>query len=966
MINSTPASFLAILLVGSVFICGTARSQDQFPPTVREEYATSWPISGSVESPWGVPVPNATVRLVRPGYFKLVGRRSTGNEDKSECDWKGKFQIENKVALTLVASAPGFAPTAIPSVTGSQVEISLETGRTITGRVRLPDGKPAAGVKVQPVLFWHEKLVSEMKHFSSPIELERNPGGRFWQIAFPNFGKDWQTKTGQSGRFEISNVPENKLVAVLISASGCREKIVWVRPDEGEFSVAPPNQQVVDNDFETELDKGLVLELIGRNQNSGLPEKISRVFVEPTDPRRSIQSGYPFCIELDINPGSKTLATLNDHSNGCFLWVVPENNELLGVRVELTDTSQPLRLEEIVTFKQGVEIAGTVTDAATNKPVAGAGIGWWEREGFIYTKDGDFPRFDLATDKRGSYSISVPDQGGILAVVGGLEGYQTVVAGNVSYPSLKQRFHRELTADRLKDTERLDFVLSPSYQVNVRLVRPDGRPEANAVVYATERAAINGSRSTVWGAKSSTATTNEQGVAILENWFSDAKLLPMARKQPPFATKPGSAVLPSGIYTGLRSQSVVPRRVDAFTESGLLQGVGSIPIPLTDQFGPIEMEIKLRPTATIEGRVLDENEKPVANIIVSAQAQTSQFAVGAQVWKTRTRDDGRYRLTGLTQQVPVIFNIGDRYEAKRLERSKARATIDWNLLTSGATLTHPDLYCQDFRTLGEPLPDIDLTSLGHEESIEAVLEYTAEQLKRIDDSDPGVEFARSSSSVDPVAVFGERLFNKVIPALNRAIGKSPGSEAELRCIQQLLAAVDRSRDFQISAGTSQVRLWAIEKLLQDFKGRPEAGKLLLSSIGQIGSPREKLGVLERVFAESGLDSTRLQAGWLLIDWQFAVLSRQCRWSYNSRVFEREYLKLDGLLSRFDRLAGQPPVSLVKETSKKIQQLQREMDQEVTRADQIARSSNEFQGRQRAAKKLLRLMTAFMKRHQFEE
>lgn len=63
--------------IGPVLSYGTVGSQEKFPPTVREEHATSWTISGIVQSQLGIPVPNATVRLVRPGYFKLGDRRST-------------------------------------------------------------------------------------------------------------------------------------------------------------------------------------------------------------------------------------------------------------------------------------------------------------------------------------------------------------------------------------------------------------------------------------------------------------------------------------------------------------------------------------------------------------------------------------------------------------------------------------------------------------------------------------------------------------------------------------------------------------------------------------------------------------------------------------------------------------------------------------------------------------------------
>ena len=499
----------------------------------------------------------------------------------------------------------------------------------------------------------------------------------------------------------------------------------------------------------------------------------------------------------------------------------------------------------------------------------------------------------------------------------------------------------------------------------MNVIRPDGKPESEAVVYASETAAIRGNREAVFGGQSSTTTTNALGVAVLKDWFSFASILPPARGESPIPRKPanGPQPIPMRFNPNGTALPKIPRRVDAFSASGIFQGSASIPVPSVDHVGPLEMDLKLQRTASVEGRVLDQNEQPVAGITVSAQSVQKRFTQGAQVWKTKTRNDGRFRLTGLAPGSPLTFTIGERYEAKRLQSMELITSIDWaNNLTPGGTLKHPDLRCQDFRSLGEPLPPINLRGLNSKESIEKVLVYAVEQMQRVEDLKPVRGTSDTESSVDPVPVFGERLIPKIMTGLEDAFAKDPGSDEALDCIRKLLSAINQTDEFRISEGTRKLKTWAVEMLLKDFKGRADGEKLILEIVQSIHMPTDKIALLETTFPKVKQPETKMEAGWLLMDIKISTLRGSFRWNFNARTFERDFEKLESLIAKVKQLKGSPSKSLLTVTSQRIETFSKETNAKWTSANKQLRESEAFQTQRRCARKLIEAVERLLQQH----
>ena len=107
-------------------------------------------VAGRVSAPWGDPIAGATVE----GVGTPIGRATSGDD--------GAFELDEAPpgALRLTARAEGFrsaAPAEVSVAAGEErrdIDLVLEPAPGLAGRVVTPDGRPAAGARVDLVREW--------------------------------------------------------------------------------------------------------------------------------------------------------------------------------------------------------------------------------------------------------------------------------------------------------------------------------------------------------------------------------------------------------------------------------------------------------------------------------------------------------------------------------------------------------------------------------------------------------------------------------------------------------------------------------------------------------------------------------------------------------------------------------------------------------------------------------------------
>lgn len=487
---------LLLVLCSLTTVQNAADAQETFPPTVRREANTAWKIEGSVRSPSGLPVSNAEYRVESGTYYQPMWRSNSSLIEQGQVDAFGKFNVFVRSWDFVVASAPGYAPTAIGSPEASSIEIVLDEGRAVSGVVKLPDGKPAENAVVRPVAF----LCPLTEHQLSKVSVSEqaiHPRIKYRPLGFPESGEPWAVRTDKDGRFNLERIPTDSRVIVAIELAGYQTQAVWVKPPNDSNDNFYPQFELKSDAFETSLKPSFVLKLSGRNEATGKTEKISRIFVQagfvkPQDVKLSNTNLYV----VDFQAAVDVETSLQSMSDGASIWVEPENDELMGFRFTLDRIGTKGELEKIISFRAGKLLRGAVK-SASGKPISGVNLLWNGSNRNNYSGEGDFPKIDIQTKEDGSFAIPVPESDGSLSVIGGVDGFRTVDSwewiNGPRYGSeeFAEQFSREITEDVLATGGPINFELAPTSEIRFRVVRPNGQAEPDAIISAFAKSAAS-------------------------------------------------------------------------------------------------------------------------------------------------------------------------------------------------------------------------------------------------------------------------------------------------------------------------------------------------------------------------------------------------------------------------------------------------------------------------------------------
>lgn len=534
---------------------------------------------------------------------------------------------------TLVLTAEGFGsafldPKALP---GSKTIRLVRDDVPIRGRVLDIQGRPVVGAKIQVVgVLWHPS--GRLDPWIAKLQAEKQ--------AFPvQYGtlQSWSSDTNpfypavesdKDGRFTIRGVGRERIASLLIHGPGIETRFEYVAtrlmptikmPD---FGTSNASREIVYHSAEFDLVAGLGAEVGGtvRDQDTGQP--LAGVRVQTT--------------ALFGNP-LRTLNTTTDAQGRYRLTGIPpktdfnDNQDLLALVEDgpaYLPTIRPLGQVDVVKpttvdlmLKRGVRVRGRVVDKATGKGVRA-------KLDYYILRDNPslrtYPRygtiragFPYPTADDGSFTLAVMPGRGVIGARAGNEPYRMGV-GSEALKGLR----KEAGQADMVDAEPSD--LMPANYHTLVVIDPQPGDESFACEIALDRG--KRVKATVVGPDGAPLA----GVRVegLLDWFRTWSHEPL-----------GSAEFTvEGIGTGAIRELNVRHEAKGLAGSIVIQ---------PDDLGPIA--IRLEPSGTVTGRLLDTGGLPLANSELTCLSPFGEQSAGFGSLRepVKTDGEGRFRAEGL-------------------------------------------------------------------------------------------------------------------------------------------------------------------------------------------------------------------------------------------------------------------------------------------------------------------------------
>lgn len=889
------AFFFGLAAVPSGLVAKQSFESEGYPPTVRKEVGTSWTVNGTVKTASGIPVPESKAFLSR-GLFRYnpmsdndfdLTAVTTGNS-------RGEIELEAKENLQIVAWAPRMAPAIVSAPEGSEFRIELDAGRSVSGRLTSKDGKPVSGVKVKPVSILYRRTKDELSKFN-PLVLDRSPSFRVVALEFPNFGKECAVETDANGRFWLDRLPRDMRVKLAFEKVGFLGEAVWTEAQEDDQSLHFATEPLLGDSFEHVLQRCQVVSFQGRDQKTKQPIKLARIRIDQgTGP---IVERSNFEAIREFPSASRVQISLPDFPEGCRFWVEPDDPRYLGQRVILEPSIADREIKLSVEFTKGIPISGNVTNAANQHPIEGAHLQWMSSDQALSTENGQFVKTGIQTNEVGEYFISVPDQEGVLGLIGGVQGFRSVGSWNslsqISKELTRLRFSKTLTKSRLSAENNLDFAMLPSSKILIQVLQPNGSTAPESFVTANlDQPHPSGGPFAYRRMESAVADSN--GVVQFKNWYENEWMIGLAQKA--FEESNLDDSNPEWRY----QRNGYPTVVGAVSPGGQLQAAATIPLPTDGDLTPIRVELNMSPTASVMGQVVNQNKEPVGNLEIMVLPGAS--APTRQIWKTKTRKDGRFKLTGLPSGSAMEIRI-DIARVKSTFRDGVIRIAD-SELKPGQTFDLPTIECFDLSDLAGEIPTPNLAGLSPEQALDRVANFAKQQLSRVPIRDE--RFFNPRDRMDPILLFEQRVAGKLFPLLSDLATKRPGSPFQLKVIQAFTSLLPNKPP----SSFSKERKFAIDQLMEHHLDNPDAQSVLLSAVAGIdqvsGTHTAAWVAIEK---KSPIESTRRTAQFQLA----AIFSKEainnCRKTLPDRQFKSSFEKLDQLIQRMEQTVSKQARSI---------------------------------------------------------
>jgi RNA polymerase sigma factor (sigma-70 family) len=429
-------AFALVVAAGLVAVTGlgpggTPAGADPAPPPAKEAKAAELPkddkaIAGRVVDPEGRPMAGAVVWLLEWAQpAKEVAR--TGADGKFTIPGDGKTdrtRTHGGGRVHLAATKDGFG-LALPAERFDARDLVLKLARDdvpIKGRVLDLQGKPVAGVTVTPLQVWatpDDNLDDWLKSIRAEDDAPRQvTGNRFRRKADPAPGLA-PVKTDAQGRFTFAGVGRERLLQVRVSAP----------------TIATAEVELVTRDM-----PAVRVQYDPKNPKFGQVTYHGAAFDFAADPTQPFEGGITAQDTGRPIPGAvvrcdfpyRIETTADEHGRYRLLGLPPGEHRLVAVppsgepflpRLHAggrANNELPVVLDFALT--RGVWVEGTVTDARSKKPVAGASLEYCPLDDAARAQAaGDPAAFDgvaFRTDTAGRFKIAALPGSGAVGIRG--------------------------------------------------------------------------------------------------------------------------------------------------------------------------------------------------------------------------------------------------------------------------------------------------------------------------------------------------------------------------------------------------------------------------------------------------------------------------------------------------------------------------------------------------------------------
>jgi RNA polymerase sigma factor (sigma-70 family) len=479
---------MSLLLLGAIATSAAyltralARNDEPKPPQpgVRSGQASRQPaaapspdpdrvtIHGRVLAPDGKPLPGARVavvamppplpqgRLVRePEHYEVLA--------SATADADGRFRIDfpriatDRNGLNLVVGATGWALTGKyigDDLPASPLTITMEPERSVRGRLFDVQGQPIAGVRVR---------VSQ--YHTAPFD------GASQAPAWPE-----PATTDQEGRFTFRGLGRSS--TIMIEASSDRHARQTFRID---FADEPKSGAL-----SLTLSPAQVIEVRTTRADDGKP--LPGVWVSVRGVRRQRPSTERANGAATDDQGRARIIPASGESFSITAYP-PAGEPYLDARADLVWPKGAVTQSIELKFSRGVSVPGTITEAASGKPVPGALVNYSQTTiNNPLLRRGELRHSETVSDPEGKFQIVVPAGPGHLLVRAATPDYLHITTTNAElgvrslpnalmYPDALA--HIDIKPGAAPENVKLQ--LRRGVVVAGRVLGPDGHPITSAI-----------------------------------------------------------------------------------------------------------------------------------------------------------------------------------------------------------------------------------------------------------------------------------------------------------------------------------------------------------------------------------------------------------------------------------------------------------------------------------------------------
>jgi RNA polymerase sigma factor (sigma-70 family) len=591
--------------------------------------------AGTVLDPDGKPFRGARIWLGRHHDFTIHDYpapkvwTTTGSDGRFTFEVTETTLAPERWSVVLVATADGFGPGfQSPSADGKK-DVTLRLAKDdvpVAGRILDLQGKPVGGVKVKPVRLsrsddpnldaWVKVIgrstreAAEKKQFVFPHTVGQ-PG-----YSLP--GLPAEVTTDAEGRFRLTGIGRERLVDLRLQGAGMVITEISVLTRPMPVTRTPPDR--IDSYHLSETYYGATVDFVAApsqpfegvvtDQASGkpLPNVIVRRVDWPSFPHARTDANGRYRLDGLPTGEQQLVAVPPIESPYCLRWQKAgrkANQQTITANFELYT---------------GVWISGTVSDARTGKPIEAQVLyrpyGFNSEEGKMpgYAPRGWGEPVQARCGPDGKFKVlGVPGKGYVLVSASAryLTADFTDWQGDVDDPAPKTfvptspaeialNFHAVcmVTANREKAAKSYAIKLDPGVTVRGTLLDADGQPLTGASMFS------------MWGAVQIPLPTAE------------------------FTLEPFNPQRPHAVLF------LHPERK-----------CGALFKPAAGETGPFK--VQLQPTAAVAGRIVDADDRPVANAPLQLMMNIDDIPWSESAFhkdkEIRTDADGRFTITHLVE-----------------------------------------------------------------------------------------------------------------------------------------------------------------------------------------------------------------------------------------------------------------------------------------------------------------------------